>query len=121
MPIRLTATARHVYNTERRAAATALDPATRWRHLERAHIVAQPFAIAHVSAHAAMLRQAIRDRDLVEVLGQALRVTVAAPPSLTGSYPAGNTGRARVPLRARMPLPDDLTELLPSPRTPRRR
>lgn len=108
MRIRLTDPARHLYTTERRAAAEATDTATRWRHLERAHIVAQPFAIAHVASHLAMLRQAIHDRDTVEIAGQLLRITVAAPPSLTGRYPPGNTGRARVPLRAHMPIPADL-------------
>lgn len=108
MTVRMTLEAKAAYAIERRAAASAVDTVTAWRHLERAHIVAQPFAIAHVGSHVAMLRQAVRDRDAVEVAGQIVRVLVAGPPSLLGRYPIGNTGRARVPLRARLSVPADL-------------
>lgn len=118
MPLRLNPRARLTYRTERRAAASAPDATAAWHHLERAHIVAQPFAVAHVGSHLAMLRQGLRDRDTVEVAGQVLRVVVAAPPSLLGRYPTGNTGRARVPLRAEMPIPDDLGDQLPEAQTP---
>ena len=108
MPLRLTDQVRPAYRTERRAAAAAPDATTAWCHLERAHILAQPFALAHVGSHVAMLRQGLRDRDAVEVAGQMLRVVVAAPPSLLGRYPTGNTGRARMPLRAEKLMPDDI-------------
>ena len=112
MPLRMTPEARSAYRAERDDAAAATEPTTVWWHLERAHILAQPFAAAHVGSHLAMFRQGLRDRDAVEVAGQALRVVVAAPPSLLSRYPTGNTGRARVPLRAEMPVPDDIAELL---------
>jgi len=59
-----------------------------------------------------MLRRGLRDRDGVEVAGQTLRVVIAAPPSLLGRYPTGNSGRARMPLRAEKPVPDDIAAVL---------
>ena len=112
MAMRMPAEVRRAYRAERQAAADAANPATAWHHLERAHVLAQPFPAAHVGSNVAMLRQGIRDRDVVEVLGQTLRVLVAAPPSVFGRYPSGNTGRARVGLRAEFPVPEDLRRLL---------
>lgn len=37
-----------------------------------------------------------------------LRLIVAAPGSITGRYPAGNTGRVDAGLTTPMPLPQDL-------------
>ena len=53
-----------------------------------------------------------RTRDRAEIGGQILRLVVAGPGSLTGSYPEGNTGRADVPATQPMPVPDDLRVLL---------
>lgn len=106
---------RAAYRAERVAAAdcrAAGDIAGAWRHLERAHVVAQPFALAHVGSHVAMLRLAIRPWDRTEVAGQLVRIVVAGPGSLAGRIPAGNSGRARVALTAEMPLPPDLAELM---------
>ena len=84
----------------------------RWAALERAHILSQPWPIPHVRSHAAMIRLAIHQRDRRELLGQALRIVVAGPASAAGKYPAGNTGRARVPATLQMPIADDLAQLL---------
>jgi hypothetical protein len=84
-----------------------------WRHLERAHILSQPWAVDHVRVHIAMLRRAWHERDRVEVRGQLVRLLVAGPGSLVDRYPVGNTGRARV--RATQPMPitdDDIAQLL---------
>ena len=43
---------------------------------------------------------------------QAALVVTAAPGSLTGRYPAGNTGGARVSALAPMPIPEDLATYL---------
>lgn len=102
---------RHAYRRQRQLAdQTTGDDA--WRHLERAHIIAQPFPIAHTGSHWAMLRHAARTRDRHELAGQLVRIAVAGIASATGHVPVGNTGRADVPLRATMPIPDDLTELV---------
>ncbi|MEO3974953.1 DUF3703 domain-containing protein [Streptomyces sp. CAU 1734] len=83
-----------------------------WRAIERAHILSQPWAMPHTRTHAVMLRLALRERDTREVLGQLIRLAVAAPGSAAGKYPTGNTGRTRAGLTTPMPLPGDLAALL---------
>lgn len=90
-------------------ARTATDP---WPSLGRAHIASQPWAWPHTRVHAAMLRAAWRHRDRHEIAGQAIRLAVAGPGSLTGRYPPGNTGRATMRLTETGPVPNDLAELL---------
>lgn len=91
-----------------RAARRRGDLATAWRALERAHILSQPAAWLHTRVHLAMLVLGARTLDLREVLGQLVRVAVAAPGSWLGRYPAGNDGRARTPILRPAPIPDDL-------------
>jgi hypothetical protein len=100
------------FHAELGRARSAVSLEERWAALERAHILSQPWPTPHVRAHAAMVRLAIGQRDLREIAGQLLRLVVAGPASAIGRYPAGNTGRARVPATRPMPLPDDLAELL---------
>lgn len=97
-------------NNELRAARHADDA---WPHLERAHIVSQPWAWPHTRVHAAMLGVAARDRDRHEAAGQIVRLLVAGLGSLTGRYPPGNTGRATMRLTEHAPIPAVLTDLLP--------
>lgn len=78
-----------------------------WRHLERAHVLSQPWAWDHVRVHAAMLHRAWHERDRVEVQGQLLRIVAAGPGSLANRYPIGNSGRARVSATAPMPIDHD--------------
>lgn len=106
MPARV----RAAYQAEMRAARAADDAAERWRHLERAHILSQPWP--HTRNHIAMFALAVRQRDRREALGQMVRITVAAPGSALGRYPEGNTGRARVGLTQPMPVPEDLAAVL---------
>ena len=77
-----------------------------WRHLERAHVLSQPWAVDHTQVHVVMLVRAWRERDRVEVQGQLVRLLVAGVGSLTGRYPVGNSGRARVPATQAMPIGD---------------
>jgi FtsP/CotA-like multicopper oxidase with cupredoxin domain len=98
--------------TEARRARSAGDGASEWAHLERAHIISQPMAGPHVQTHLAMLGAAARRRDLHEVMGQLFRMVVAAPGTLTGKYPVGNTGGANVSAFAPMPIPEDLRALV---------
>jgi hypothetical protein len=95
-----------------RGARRAGDPAAEWRHLERAHILSQPFAGLHLRTHLTMLASAGRSGNGREVLGQLLRVLVAAPGSLSGRYPVGNTGGADVSAFQPMDVPDDLRPFL---------
>jgi hypothetical protein len=109
---RPTAAVRSLYEREMAAARAADDPDARWTHLERAHIVSQPHAWLHTGNHVAMLALAVRQRDRREALGQVVRIIVAAPGSLTGRFPEGNTGRVAAGLMTPMPLPADLAAAL---------
>jgi Protein of unknown function (DUF3703) len=94
------------------AARTKGDATAEWRHLERAHILSQPMAWRHLVTHANMFAAAWRRRDRRELLGQTLRLLLAVPGSVSGRYPAGNTGGADVSAFRPMPVPDDLRPLL---------
>lgn len=111
---RMPAPVRAAYTAEMIAARAAADPAARWRHLERAHILSQPWAWPHTRNHISMLALAIVQRDRREALGQVVRIIVAAPGSALGRYPEGNTGRTRVGLTQPMPMPADLAAVLAS-------
>ncbi|BDT87277.1 DUF3703 domain-containing protein [Nocardia cyriacigeorgica] len=104
--------ARTAYHDEMRAAKSTPDPVQRWTHLERAHILSQPDPWLHTRNHVAMFALAVRQRDRREALGQVVRIIVAAPGTLAGLAPEGNTGRANVGLRQTMPTPPDLAALL---------
>ena len=91
------------------------DVADEWRHLERAHVLSQPMAVAHVRTHVAMLGYGVRRRDRHEIIGQLGRLVVAAPGTWTGRYPVGNTGGANVNALQPMPIPDDLQAVLNGP------
>ncbi|MCM0000221.1 MAG: DUF3703 domain-containing protein [Erythrobacter sp.] len=95
-----------------RSAVEAGDGDRAWHHLERVHIVSQPFLGPHLNSHGMMLRFAIRRRDWSEVLGQMVRIILAPLGSLTGRLPVGNTGRSNVSAFAPMPIPADLAEAL---------
>jgi Protein of unknown function (DUF3703) len=88
------------------------DIAEEWRHLERAHVLSQPMAGRHVRTHVAMLGYGLRRRDRREIIGQLVRLVVAAPGTWTGRYPVGNTGGANVNALEPMPVPDDLKAVL---------
>ncbi|WP_431903991.1 DUF3703 domain-containing protein [Nonomuraea sp. bgisy101] len=111
---RMPARVRAAYTSEMNAARTTADPEARWRHLERAHIISQPWPWPHTRNHIAMFALAIAQRDRREAVGQVIRIIVAAPGSALGRYPEGNTGRARVSLTQPMPMPADLAAVLQS-------
>ena len=101
-----------------RAARQRTDAEDEWRHLERAHVLSQPMAVAHVRTHVAMLGYGVRQRDRREIVGQLVRLVVAAPGTWTGRYPVGNTGGANVSALEPMPIPADLQDVLNGPVTP---
>jgi hypothetical protein len=106
------AAVRQAFADELAAAGAAETSDERWRALERAHILSQPWPWPHTVAHWRMLVLALRQRGWAEALGQVVRLAVAAPGSASGRYPPGNTGRASVGLRQPMPIPADLAKLL---------
>ncbi len=83
-----------------------------WALLEDAHVLSQPWALMHVRVHGSMFVTAIVQRDVREVRGQLSRIAVAGPGSLSGRYPTGNTGRARVRATQPMPITGELAEVL---------
>jgi hypothetical protein len=91
-----------------RAARRGGELAAAWAALERAHILSQPSAWLHTRAHAAMLACAVRAGDLREIFGQLVRLAVGGLGSALGRFPAGNTGRARIPIARPMPVPAEL-------------
>jgi hypothetical protein len=82
-------------------------------------VLSQPWALDHVSVHATMIRRAWHERDRTEIRGQLIRLLVAGPGSLLNRYPVGNTGRARIPATAPMPITDnDIVDMLVAARQP---
>lgn len=100
------------------AARKAGDLPAAWRALERAHILSQPAAWLHTRVHLSMLALALRTRDVRELLGQLVRLSVAALGSALGRYPVGNTGRARVPINEPMPIAPELAAILAAAEAP---
>jgi hypothetical protein len=109
---RISDNVRAVYRREMAAARTADTAEGRWHHLERAHIVSQLDPWLHTGNHVAMFVLAVSQRDRQEALGQVVRIIVAAPGSITGRYPEGNTGRTAAGLTTPMPVPEDLRAAL---------
>jgi hypothetical protein len=97
---------------ESRQARRSKDFERCWTLLEDAHVLSQPWARLHVRVHGSMFVAAMAQRDVREVWGQLLRIAVAGPGSLSGRYPTGNTGRARVPATQPMPIAGELAEVL---------
>lgn len=95
-----------------RSAARSGEVDTAWAHLADAHVLSQPWALAHLRTHAAMFVLAVRIGDRREIVGQLARLVVAAPGSVSGRYPVGNTGRSDVSMFAPMPVADDVARLL---------
>src|SRR5437868_1672654 len=69
-----------------------------WKHLETAHLLAQPRALPHFLVHFLMFLLAILLLDAREIFGQIPRMILSVPGSLTGRYPRGNNGRASMGL-----------------------
>lgn len=109
---RMPGTVRTALRDELAAARQASDADGRWTHLERAHILSQPWAWPHVDVHGRMLGQALLERNRKEAIGQIIRLVVAGPGSLAGRYPEGNNGRATVPMTQAAPIPADLASIL---------
>ncbi|MBU8894159.1 hypothetical protein DRW03_12495 [Corallococcus sp. H22C18031201] len=93
-------------------AERAGDLARAWRHLERAHVLSQAHAGPHVRVHVRMFAFGWRRRDLRELVGQWVRILVAAPGSWFGRAPLGNTGGANVGILTPLPIPEDLRAML---------
>lgn len=85
---------------------------TSWRHLERAHIIGQPYPLEHTLAHWKMLQFAFKVKDTKEIIGQVPRLLVGGVKSFFGNIPVGNTGGVNVPPLQPMEIPDDVKEMI---------
>lgn len=83
-----------------------------WHHLERAHILAQPWPREHSYVHWRMLRFGFFIKSPKEVLGQITRLVFGGVKSFVGKIPVGNTGGANVPPLRPMEIPEDLQHIL---------
>lgn len=83
-----------------------------WRHLERAHILGQPYPAAHTAVHWKMLGFGIKIKNTKEIIGQIPRLLVGGVKSFVGKIPIGNTGGANVPALKPMEIPDDLALII---------
>ena len=83
-----------------------------WEHLERAHVLGQPWAVEHSEVHFKMLRFGFAIKSWKEVRGQVLRLLFGGVKSFVGKIPSGNTGGADVPPLQPMEIPDELREML---------
>lgn len=85
---------------------------TAFRHLERAHVLAQRMTSRHAFIHWRMLVAGLRRGDLREAVGQVPRIVASILFSRLW-VPRGNSGRARVSAFQPMPVPEDLRHPVP--------
>ncbi|MCF2856947.1 DUF3703 domain-containing protein [Pseudoalteromonas sp. SMS1] len=82
-----------------------------FKHLERAHILAQKYVIPHTLSHWWMLKVGLTTADKKEIAGQCTRIVASILFSRLW-VPVGNTGGSNVSALKKMPIPDDLKTLL---------
>ncbi len=90
------------------AAFSQSDLVGSWRHLERAHVIGQPYPYEHTLVHWKMLMFGIKVKNIREIIGQIPRLLVGGVKSFVGEIPVGNTGGANVPGLKPMEIPMDL-------------
>jgi len=83
-----------------------------WHHLERAHILGQPYPYHHTLVHCKMLLFGIKIKDIKEIIGQIPRLLVGGVKSFVGEIPVGNTGGANVPPLKSMEIPEELKRIM---------
>lgn len=83
-----------------------------FKHLGRAHIIAQSRWFHHFYVHFLMLEYAWKRKDFKELFGQIIRMAATIPGHLFGKLPVGNIGWASVGIFERMPIPEDLKSIV---------
>jgi hypothetical protein len=81
-----------------------------FRHLERVHIISQPFPWRHTFINLKMLQFALLTFRPIEIIVQLLYSMFSAKFSTFGIYPTGNTGGANAIFKGRMAFPIDLEQ-----------
>lgn len=103
------------YEKELQDAATAFaqnNLQLSWQHLERAHILGQPYPYEHSLVHWRMLQFGIKTKNTSEIIGQIPRLLVGGVKSFVGNIPVGNTGGANVPPLQPMEIPEELKQII---------
>ncbi len=104
------------FQAEMKRAKTAIaaqEFETAWTALQRAHMLGQMDPIAHAIVHWSMLRLAWKQRDAQEVAGQLMPTLLAIPLTLVfGQIRTLRGGKANVSDSGRMPVPDDIQQIL---------
>ncbi|MBX2994897.1 MAG: DUF3703 domain-containing protein [Bdellovibrionaceae bacterium] len=106
--VRLLHSQRVIERAQEQIALGHISPA--WKLLEEAHIFSQPYGLEHTKVHWLMLQLSLREKNYAEAWGQFLRLLVAFPGSMTGSYPLGNTGRSGVSMFKPMQIPKGVAD-----------
>lgn len=83
-----------------------------WTWLMAAHVVGQHDPALHFDSHRRMLALARQTRDRGEVMGQLLRIALLPLGHLLRRIPAGNIGRATVPVTQVMRPPETVQVLI---------
>ena len=83
-----------------------------WLHLERAHVLAQPYPWQHSYVHWRMLLFGIRTKNMHEIIGQIPRLIFGGVKSFVGKIPTGNTGGANVPPLQKMEIDPELFAII---------
>ncbi len=110
-PHRVLANAIATEFSEARRKLAAGDEIPAFTHLERAHVLGQRHTPAHVRAHWAMLRYALRYGSARDLIGQAARLLGAA--LFTWAWvPEGNTGGTNIGAFKKLPIPGELQDLI---------
>lgn len=91
---------------------TMKDYRSSWHHLERAHILGQPYPFHHTLVHWKMLLFGFKIKDRREIIGQIPRLLVGGIKSFVGEIPVGNTGGANVPPLKIMEIPEELKRII---------
>lgn len=92
------------------------DYAISWNHLERAHILGQPYPWQHTVVHWKMLSFGVRIKNRREIFGQIPRLLFGGVKSFVGKIPTGNTGGSNVHALKSMPIAEDLLAIIESNR-----
>jgi hypothetical protein len=93
-------------------AVAGQDRDAQWTWLMAAHVVGQRAPSLHFDSHRRMLKLARETRDWREVLGQLLRIALLPLRHLLRRIPAGNIGRATVPVTQVMQPPETVQVLI---------
>jgi Protein of unknown function (DUF3703) len=81
-------------------------------HLQRVHIVSQPYPIEHTLIHLRMLQFALVTYRPIEILVQIVYSMFSFKFSMLNIFPKGNTGGVNAVTKGRMEVSSDIESIL---------